>query len=140
MTTAREAEEILNEEKLIRANVRWNPDPPGSGRYKLSVMVLGVVSRRLLELRGNVGRTNRSFALLYQGNPVRKYTVHAKHSNPDGQIVRGPHKHRWDDLDGDRWAYIPEDIAAGDVNREFMDFLRECHIELEGSYSPQSFL
>ena len=83
---------------------------------------------------GYVGLKNRSFALLFNNLPIRKYTAHDKHVNPNtGGTV--PHKHLWDDYWADKVAYVPDDIRVGDPNQEFIDFLAECNIELRGSYS-----
>ena len=62
-------------------------------------------------------------------------TVHAKHPNPDGTIIRGPHKHKWNETYEDRQAYVPDDISFGDINREFQDFLKQCNIRLLGTYA-----
>ena len=36
----------------------------------------------------------------------------ATHTNPDGTILRGTHKHRWKSGERDRFAYRPPDITA----------------------------
>ena len=132
--TATEAEMVLAARKTIDVSLSW------SGRqdfYKLQADVLLEDTDEILDLRGNVGRTNRSFALLYRNTPIRKYTVHNVHRDPATNIVhREPHKHFWDDVWGDRRVYIPTDIRIGNPNEELMDFLGECNIRLSGSYRP----
>ncbi len=137
MLSKAEAEALLAEEKLITANIRWQPLKSKSGRrYRFEVVVL-VPSRNVaLKLHGQVAKTNRSFVLIFGGDPIRKYTVHAKHRNPDGTVIREPHKHLWDEVNEDGYAYIPKDITPGDPNREFVDFLKQCNIRLLGSYTP----
>lgn len=131
MVTAAEATAILEEPKVIGVNVRWRQD----GRtHKLEATVLSE-SGETLKLYGFIGKKNRSFALLYRNTPIRKYTVHDRHTDPvTGQRVIGPHKHTWDDVWRDQRVYLPEDIRVGDVNDEFKDFLAECNIQLRGAY------
>jgi len=137
MLTKAEAETLLTEEKLITANVRWQPLKSKAGRrYRCEVVVLAPTSNVALKLHGRVGKTNRSFALTYWGDPIRKYTVHKKHINPDGTAIVEPHKHRWDEINEDGYAYIPNDITPGDPHTEFVDFLKECNIKLLGTYTP----
>ena len=94
-------------------------------------------SEEILNLRGFIGKRNRSFVLLYRNTPIRKYTVHAQHKDPVTKIiVREPHKHTWDDEWGDQLVYIPDDIRIGNPNDELMDFLTECNILLRGEYIP----
>ena len=73
---------------------------------------------------------------MYRNTPIRKYTVHAFHRDPvTNVVVRQPHKHTWDDEWEDQRVYIPDDIRIGNVNEELIDFLRECNVELRGSYT-----
>lgn len=99
------------------------------------VVVLAVESNKILRLTGFVGSigSNRSFALLYRNQPIRKWTVHHHHQNPDGQVLYGAHKHTWDEESEDEWAYVPADIRVGDSNQELRDFLQECNIEVIGA-------
>ncbi len=127
------ANELLEENKVIGANVSWRMDGHVS---RLEATVLCIASERTLSLRGFYGKKNRSFVLLYRNTPIRKYTVHASHKDPvTRQVVRQPHKHWWDDEWEDRRVYIPNDIRIGNLNEEFLDFLQECNIELRGSYA-----
>jgi hypothetical protein len=133
LVTEAEANELLEENKVIGANVSWRMDGNVS---RLEATVLCIESERILSLRGFYGKKNRSFVLLCRNTPIRKYTVHASHKDPvTRQVVRQPHKHRWDDEWEDRRVYIPNDIRIGNHNEEFLDFLQECNIELRGSYA-----
>jgi hypothetical protein len=54
--------------------------------------------------------------------------------------LNGPHKHRWDDVDQDNWAYVPDDIRTDVQPREkLLDFLAECNVRLEGTLAQQDF-
>ena len=137
MVTGAEADAIIQEPKVIGANLSWKPDRRS---FRLEATVLTIDSGQLLKLRGYIGLKKRSFALLYKNIPIRMYTVHDRHRNPlTGEIVRDPHKHYWDDVWEDDLIEIPDDIRAGDPNTEFMDFLKECNITLHGGYSARAF-
>jgi hypothetical protein len=132
MVTAAVAETILVKPKVIGANISWKSH--GSSN-RLEATVLVIDTNEVCYLKGYVGRTNRSLVLLYNITPIRKWTVHSQHRNPDtGEIVREPHKHTWDDEYEDRIVYIPDDIRVGDINNEFIDFLAECNITMRGQY------
>ena len=98
-----------------------------------SVVALGTETGAVLRLTGWIGpRSNRSFSLLYNNYPIRKWTVHARTRAPDGSAIEGPHKHAWDDELFDEYAYVPDDIRVGEVWEEFDDFLKECNVVLLG--------
>ena len=133
MVTEAEAISILAEQKVIGANLSWTVD--GVIR-RLEAKVLCIESEEILTFKGTLGKTNRSFVLLYKNTPIRKYTVHAYHRDPvTRNVIRQPHKHTWDEEYQDRRVYIPDDIRIGNLNDELMDFLKECNIQLRGSYS-----
>ena len=135
MVTAAEAVAIMEEPKIIAVNFTWRRQRRS---YQLEATVMAMESQQTLRLCGYIGRKNRSFALLYQNTPIRKYTVHDRHRDPvTMEIIRQPHKHRWDDEWEDKRVYIPDDIRIGDPNIELIDFLKECNIELRGTYTPQ---
>ncbi len=136
MLTDSEVASILAEAKVITANVRWRPVGGRSGEaYYLEATVLAPIQDVTLWLKGYKGRRNRSLALIYKGFPIKKITVHNQHTNPDGYVLRQPHKHAWNEAHDDREAYIPTDITFGDINVEFTGFLRQCNINLLGTYS-----
>ena len=131
--TAAEADGIVGLSKIIASNVGWKQFPP---IYRLEANALVVDSDVVCRIKGFVGRTNHSFVLLYKNTPIRKWTAHDRHRNPaTGEVVKGPHKHTWDDVYEDKLVYIPDDIRIGDINVEFQDFLAECNIVMRGRYT-----
>ena len=137
MITEAEANRLLEEDKVIWANLSWRID---GEIFRLEAKVLCLESEEILSLRGTVGKKNRSFVLLYQNTPIRKYTVHAFHRDPvTRERVTQPHKHWWDDEWEDRRVYIPNDIRIGNSNDELVDFLQECNISLRGNYTFRMF-
>ena len=128
---------MLAEPKVIAANLMWMSDHRA---YRLEATVLAEESGELLKLRGYVGRSNRSFVLLYRNTPIRKYTVHWLHIDYEtGEKTAEPHKHTWDEINQDRKVYLPDDIRIGNANHELIDFLRECNITLRGAYADETF-
>jgi hypothetical protein len=137
VVTAAQAQALIEEPKVIAMNLAWRSDGQA---YRLEATVSAEESGEILRLRGFVGRRNRSFVLLLQNYPIRKYTVHAFHRDPVTQErVTQPHKHFWDDVWEDQRIYIPDDIRMGNANEELIDFLRECNISLRQAYRPQTF-
>ena len=137
MVTEAAANSLLKEDKVIWANLSWRID---GEIFRLEAKVLCLESEEILSLRGTVGKKNRSFVLLYQNTPIRKYTVHAFHRDPvTRERVTEPHKHWWDDEWEDKRVYIPNDIRIGDANDELVDFLQECNISLRGNYTSRMF-
>ena len=137
MVTAEQADRLIAEPKVIAVNLSWRF---ARGGYRLEATVLATETAELLSCHGFVGRKNRSFVLLYQNTPIRKYTVHDRHIDPKtGFRATGPHKHFWDDIYKDDLVYIPDDIRIGNPNDELLDFLKECNISLRGEYNAQDF-
>ena len=96
---------MLAEPKVIAANLLWQFVQMA---YRLEATVLAEESSELLKLRGYVGRSNRSFVLLYRNTPIRKYTVHPVHIDHEtGERTTEPHKHTWDEVNQDRKVYLP---------------------------------
>lgn len=137
MVTAAQADNVIAENKVIYEELIWRVE---RNAYRLRADVMCENPDLVLTLHGIIGKTNRSFALLYGEDPIRKYTVHPRHIDPVTRIVHtAPHKHYWDDTWKDDRVYIPDDIRIGDPNEELVDFLRECNIFLINPYRAQSF-
>lgn len=158
MVTAAEADRIIAERKVIESDLTWQVEtqenPARRGRrqrgrrrgapwnkFTLEARVLSSDSSANIRLIGNVGKTNRSFTLLYDNIPIRRYTVHrSPHTDPvTNRTFTEPHKHFWDEEWHDRRAYVPDDIRIGNPNEELMDFLSECNISLSEPYTPHPF-
>jgi hypothetical protein len=132
-----EAESMLQAEKIVSVPVHW--EPVGNGRWKLEAPVFLPDLEETLTLRGNVGRTNYSFSLLYNNCPIRKYTRHAPHKI-GGQIFKEPHKHVWNGQTENQEAYIPDDINPNDdINVQFKAFCKECTITILSDYQQTEF-
>lgn len=133
------ANELHATPKIVNEEILWIPEQ--RCRYRLKVKVLAPMLNEILFLRGVVGRTNHSFALLYRNYPVRKYTHHFRHkSKSTGEVFREPHKHIWEKETEDDKAYIQEDIDPdADINEQFLSFLKEENITLRADYQHCTF-
>jgi hypothetical protein len=135
--TRAEAEAMLLAEKWVNDTVIWVAKT--STRWTLDVTVFIPKWHEQLHLHGQIGRTNYSFALLYENYPIRKYTKHAPHLIGN-QVFYEPHKHIWNGHTENNEAYIPEDIDPhADINDQFLAFCQECPISFRSLYQPILF-
>lgn len=137
MVTTDEAEAAVAATKIISGSLHWGTRARAMGRLYLEARVLVPETSELLGLTGVQGARNFSFTLLYRGVPIRKATKHAMHRNPNGEVIREPHKHRWDDVDEDGWAYVPADVRWDNPDDALIDFLAECNIRYTGDYQTR---
>jgi hypothetical protein len=130
--TELERQEIYLEEKAIDAQyISWFLK---DGSYKLKAPVLRPNGEELT-LTGVIGNNgNISFNLMYKSTLLIRRFDHRTHTNPDGSIIRGPHKHKWTERHGDNIAYEVDDILLSDINTALECFLNECNISIEGEY------
>lgn len=134
MITAAEADALVAEAKVIDDDVRWSFQ---RGGMRFAARVRSLESDAELTLHGFVGRSNRSVVLVVDGTPIRRYTVHPTHRNPDtNQLIRGPHMHVWHDVWKGDIALAPVGIRVGDPDQELFDCLRQFNITLRGGYEP----
>ena len=130
------ANQLAQAPKIIDDDMVWYT--VNNGR-RLKVAVMAVATNEFMELRVYVGQHNRSFTLLYRNLPIRRYCPQGYHRNPDHSIIRGPHKHTWDEQHQDSIAYVPNDIDAyADVDTQIFEFLSEQNITVLGNYQPFS--
>lgn len=132
--TRADADALAATPKIVTALAQWRQVDPYI--RKLEARVFAPEEGVILRLLGTIGRRNYSFVLLFNNNPIRKYTKHHRHTNRrTGEPFLVPHKHVWDPDYADSDCYIPPDIDPNsDVNEQFLAFCRECHIELLGGY------
>jgi hypothetical protein len=129
--TKQEAEQLIRAQKIISTPISWKSF---LGNWRLEANALEPKSNTMLKLQGYIGRDNYSFAVLFRNCPIRKYTKHRRHKFR-GQVYIVPHKHLWDEVNGDREVFIPNDIGPNDnINDQFLDFYKECNIVLRGGY------
>jgi len=140
--TNAEAEELLGRDKRITQPVVWKPRENRQG-YEIEVAVgfhnpqTGAWELGRLVAIAVPGRRVRC-SLLFANIPIRRLCDKGGHKNPDREHFEGFHKHRWDETDNQRWAYVPEDIDPTPYREEpdtaVREFLVECGIDVVGPY------
>ena len=127
-----EAEQLALMSKTIGEPVKWRLHQKKLQRYRFSVRVIGHESTQLLTLVGTASPSKWSFVLLGPSDVrLRKIsTPHPGHFNCDGEESGPKHKHYWTEEHEDRCTYEPDDIRWDNLNEAFIDFTRECNIEL----------
>jgi hypothetical protein len=139
MLEIKEREIIYQERKLVRAeDLVWRR-PRDSPNTRITELLQAPVLRpdgEELLLRG-WHRTRFGFSLMrHRTVPIRLWNFH-NHRNPDGALVRGPHKQPCHDRQYEKWAYPVSDIPVHNRDVALQAFLKECNIHMIGQ---QSFL
>lgn len=135
MITTDEAEALHNAPKIIFEDFIWEYD---GSKYHGSVRVECRDRDDILRLVGWVNDRRYSYSLIYRNAiTIRRWGDHPGHRNPDGELVEGPHKHRYEEEYEDGWAYNVNDVSTSDARQAFFDFLDEESIELASSATYQ---
>lgn len=140
--TPDEIEWALNSPKVVTASVEWKPRPGGRLGSEATFSVLVPVKDDPDEyVLGKVEATHGTYkakvAFLLGGVCIARWESGGRHLNPNGELIIGQHKHRWDPIVEDRFAYTPDDIEMTNRDTILMTFLLECGIEFQGTYRPQ---
>lgn len=137
MITKAEIDWIHDMDKVMEADWEWIRRGPN---YEGEAKVYCLNEDINLLLKG-WKREAYGFCLLYKTSRIiRRWDNITPHTNPDGEVIDGPHKHYWDGNHEDGFAYAVDDVATNDVDRAFQDFLEEESIEHTGSYIRQEEL
>lgn len=128
---------IADADKWITGDLRWMPDEDHSPALVFKAEVESVVGYPLL-VRGrfNLLAGKLSFVLVHRGTGrVYGLDLGADHHNPSCQMVGELHKHRWNDAEADKDAYVPSDITAGVENpvEVWRQFCSEALIDHRGT-------
>jgi len=136
MASKEEIDRLYNAEKVLEEDWVW--ETAGANlEGEADVKVLD--HEATLVLRG-WKRRRYGFCLLYKATKVVRRWDDGVHTNPDGTVIDGSHKHYWHPQYEDAMAYEVGDITTDDVDQAFDDFLDECNINHRGSYYRQSEL
>ncbi|MCK4444741.1 MAG: hypothetical protein KAW09_09370 [Thermoplasmata archaeon] len=134
-----QVDDILKKEKFITEELKW--EKKGTNKtIHAKVHVKGMPTTTLDFIARLNPRNRYAFVLLYRYKQVLvKYDQVKGHINPrEKKKLDGPHKHRYKDGLGDKWAYVVDNIAPNDVNIAIYDFFDECNIVLQGFYHETS--
>lgn len=136
MVSKERIDELYDADKVIQENWVWERNGSSlTGEATVRCVGEGID----LTLKG-WQRRNYGFCLLFKSTKVVRRWDDSIHTNPDGKVIRGSHKHFWHPEYEDNMAYPVNDVATDDVDDAFMDFLDECNIELRGKYHSQKEL
>lgn len=136
MISRDEREYIYGLEKIVLGDtLEWQFI---NGRYRIIAPVF-LSNGEELTLRATRGKRRFSFALHYRRNQLIRRWDFLRHTNPDGTVINGPHKHYWTPEHGDDNAYEVYDVPTDNVDDALLAFLEECKIKIEGSYQPALF-
>lgn len=138
MISTEEAHLLSDTPKIIYDDIKWEWD---GSKYVANARV--ECRDRDDVLRFTAWRNNRrySFSLLYRNAiTIRRWGNHPGHTNPNDELIEGPHKHYYKEGYEDGWAYNTDDISTSDVRQAFFDFLDEESIELVNSATYQTDL
>jgi hypothetical protein len=145
--TKTESDKLVEMKKVVSKNLVWKRRGPYSWHIQAvaAASVKDSQSRKdrqeSFRIVGYVGKTNYSFALIYRGCPLRKYTAHSNSPHRIGnELFCRPHKHKWNGYTENKEAYYPDDINPDDnINEQFLSFCKECNISLAGAYQTVAF-
>lgn len=131
MLSENERDEIYAEEKIVYGeSLQWKYT---NGSYRLKAAVIRQNGEEL-SLYGTLGQKRYSFALNYRKTLLIRRWDYCVHTNPDGTVMIGPHKHKWTDNYADNYAYQVDDVPIDSLNEGLLAFLEECNISIEGQY------
>lgn len=128
--TEDEVDRVIQLRKWIEAAIHWR----GGQGYQTFQVPVGCEEDYALRMIGALTeRTGYCRYNLFLGTqPIRMLHIGQQHHNPDCERVGPPHRHRWTDGHGQRWAYVPGDFDSSELRRAFEGFAVERGIELRG--------
>ena len=129
---------VLGAPKRVTEQFEWTQRPGRTLKYEcsFSVRVPSQDDPQAADLGKVEVATNQyesKCAFIYSGICIPRWESAGPHTNPDGQRIDGEHKHTWDEVDEDRYAYAPDDIDTSSRDTILMSFLDECGIIMEGA-------
>ena len=129
---------VLTARKRVTQRIEWKTRPGDTPKDECSFAV-GIPAWDDPDqvVLGRVEATHHRYktkcSFIYAGVCIRRWESIGPHPNPDGNRIRGQHKHDWDEIDEDRHAYVPNDIDTTSRDTILMSFLAECSIRIEGA-------
>jgi hypothetical protein len=130
-----DVEALLTHGAALEGEFRWRPS--GEGRYRAEAWLTEAYEGARIRITGTYNHRTRniSYSLVWGAHRVRGLDVGGPaHPNPDGEMLLSPHKHRWTDRHGSRYAYVPDDINSDRLEGIFHDFLAESNVRFLGQY------
>lgn len=139
--TDREFRAILEDEtKSIVDDIAWSEDEDHSPAWEFRIDVESASGWPLF-IKGRynsaAGTLSYAFILKTEGR-IYGLDLGKDHHNPECEHVGEKHKHRWSERDGDKRAYVPDDVTASvsDPVLVWKQFCAEAGIRHEGVLQP----
>lgn len=146
LPTGAEVYRIIDAEKRISGNIRWQHNPDhDSGWAKFRVVVESDAGWDLA-LYGNVAlappdrQPKRSFSLVLRGRRIYALDVNGSHKNRhvnNDEWNHQTHKQRWKDAYGTQIAFTPDESIPEEPAAAFLEFCRECNIVFTGQITEE---
>ncbi len=139
--TSAEFETILNDRsKSIAGDIEWSEDEDHSPSVEFRAEV-NSASGWPLFVRGSynpLAQTVTFVMILKTVGRIYGLDVGKAHHNPTCETLNDTHKHRWNDNDRDKSAYIPVDITATAASpiELWQQFCREANLSHDGRLAP----
>ena len=105
---------LEDESKRVRGDITWREDEDHSPALEFSVDVESTNGWPLmLKGRYNPAAETLTYALILKTEGhIYGLDLGKDHHNPECEHVGEKHKHRWSERDGDKRAYVPDDVTA----------------------------
>ena len=134
---------MLATPKQAAEEIRWTLRAGRTPRHECEFAVAfgprqDAPSARLGRIIATSDRYRTKCAFIYNDVCIRRWESAGPHRNPDGEVIPGAHKHGWDEVHEDRWAYVPDDIDTTSRDSILDSFMVECGITIERTSGPAS--
>lgn len=139
--TQQEFEALVEDQtKAITGPIEWSEDADHSTWVEFSVEVESEAGYPIF-VKGSYNGAAKalSYVLIHRGvGRIYALDLGKDHHNPSCTNVGEKHKHRWDESQRDKNAYVPEDITApvNDPVAVWRQFCIEAKIRHEGTMKP----
>lgn len=126
--------------KRIMGDVVWKEDEDRSPAWEFRVNVESTSGWPLfVKGRYNSAAATLTYALILKtAGRIYALDLGKDHHNPECEHVGEKHKHCWSECDGDKRAYVPDDVRApvSDPVTVWTEFCAEAGIRHEGLMQP----
>jgi hypothetical protein len=129
---------IIQASKALREDVRGTSK--GGDRWVASKLEVENQIKVTLHIHANadlVDRSKYSFSLILSSSyRIASFDAGSSHANrhtDSNKWLGQPHKHRWNELCRDSYAYTPTDIDETSLETAFRSFCKELAVDFQGN-------
>ena len=129
---------MLAAPKHITEDIRWTLRAGRTPKYECEFLVRFTLrGEAQLRVVGRIVAASDQYrtkcAFIYNRICIRRWESTGPHRNPNGELIAGEHKHGWDEMHEDRWAYVPDDIDTTSRDSILDSFMVECGITIDST-------